>query len=182
MTSIKLKNGRVEINEHGNVLEIIIPVKTNYFAAAFMFIWLFGWAAAEFVIPITFGKLDVYVLATLVAWTAGGLFVLYFFLWNIWGQERVTVKEDTMTIAYRIFGKGRQREYFLSWVKNLRLNEYAFEEPTYFSYHNGGRRRGFLEPRTIKFNYGSKTIRFAHDIQEAEAKLILRRLHSRGLA
>lgn len=188
MSLVKPGKARSQIYDRGKNLEIVIPAKRKYAMMVFISLWLIGWAFGEFVLPFSLFRstldtgVSLFLLVWLALWTAGGAIAFLTLGWNISGQEIVTVTEDRLQIAQKIFGIGPLKEYQLADVKNMRIDSNLVSERSIFNLFDNSRQRGFVEPGTIKFDYGSKTFRFARGVDEAEAKMIINELRERGVA
>lgn len=177
----KLENGRAKIHDLGNTLEIIIPSKKNILIILFVSLWLMGWFVGETMVlgTLLFGKTPmgfetIFFIVWLSLWTIGGLSAIVILLWNVVGQEVITLSRDRLEIARKVFGIGPSKEYIVSEVKNLRIfidrNTFTRRSVMSFWGFSGG---------LIKFDYGMKTVRFAQSIDEAEAVIILEKLKER---
>jgi hypothetical protein len=178
MAKIKPSKARSTISMSPNGLEIIIPAKKNIFLILFLSAWLVGWVVGEVTVPTAFikGNKDtgalVFSIAWLVAWTIGGAFAIYIWLWNIAGKERVTINNLNLTVKRELFGYGRDKEYEMSQISNLRVsaqpfNPFNFSASFQFWGVGGG---------VLAFDYGSRTYRFGSGIDEAEANHIIERI------
>ncbi len=174
-----LSNGRAIIKQDFSVLSIEIPSRKNGFVIIFMIAWLGGWAVGEYFAVTTILHSDtplfahVFILFWLLGWTAGGAFVVYTILWQLMGREIITVEWNKMTIEKSVFGIGRKRIYEIRSIKNLDIN--PIQEKRIWRTNNN--RNGYaMKSGKIQFDYGMKTIKFANDVDAAEAKMILEKL------
>ena len=181
----KPESGRAIIHEEGGALQIIIPKRWNILKVLvilFLFAWLGGWLFGEITAIASlhlgnFNRLpsssDSFMFFWLIAWTVGGLAVISFILWFFFAKEIINVTVDTLTIENKILNVGRTKRYALSDVKNLRSSQSgAFAYGTlFFSRYNRG---------SLAFDYGMKTVRFANDIDKAEAVHILNLIKERS--
>ena len=101
-----------------------------------------------------------------------GPFILRNFFWSIAGKEIIEAGPSKITITRQIFTFQRTREYSASDVKNLRVRENGSSKAFRNLLGNNG---------MIAFDYGTKTLRFGADIEEAEARMILSTIEE-GLA
>ncbi|MGE5404271.1 MAG: hypothetical protein ACM3PP_04970 [Candidatus Saccharibacteria bacterium] len=178
MSIVRPKPGRAQIKDDGNTIIMIIPVKKNWLIIPFYSFWLCGWAVGEFMAPFAFFRsgtpifVFAFVLAWLVIWTMGGLYAIWILLWNIFGQEIVTVNNEILQIDNRVFRFGRSREYLINETRNYRAksDSMAFFSAGLRDYSKG----------TVKFDYGMKTFDFGMNIEESEALYIINLLKSRG--
>lgn len=88
---------RSTILPESNGLKVVIPAKINWFLLLFLSFWLCGWAFGEFMVSFEFFKHNtppgakLFTIAWLGGWTVGGGFALYTWLWQLKGEEIVTV-------------------------------------------------------------------------------------------
>ena len=146
-------------------LTIRIPSKLNVFAVGFLMVWLCGWALGEVsVAKIIFFMLPkqpapfAFLIVWLCFWTFGGLGAMYQLLWQFSGREIIKTSSSAFGIKRELPGYSRTREYDLSQVRRLRV------APLFY--------RGVCR-ENLAFDYGSKTVRFGADVDEAEAGSIL---------
>lgn len=175
----KPSDGRAIIEQGFNTLTITIPSKKNWFIIIFMCVWLCGWAVGEVsAIQMFTGdamefEVTAFMTVWLIGWTIGGAFVVLTILWQLFGREVIHVEWGVLKIEKSIFGQGLKKQYDIPTIKNLmfspkrRRNNYGEEENSNTFGINEGR---------IKFDYGYKTIKFANDIDEAEARMIIKLL------
>lgn len=110
----------------------------------------------------------------LAGWTAGGVFAVGAFLWQLGGRELLTVNSSPLVHRVEAFGLGRTRIYSAAKIKALRATQ---EAVVGFSNHQA-RMPPFLGPSSgpLAFDYGARTIRSAPSMDEAEAKDLVRQL------
>jgi hypothetical protein len=179
---VPLEDFRARIESIPGGVEVSIPSRRNYAAAAFIAFWLCGWvfglvtAGGQLLSPPHVGKdppPELFLFVWLGLWIIGGLSAMTFLLWNLAGRERVTVRTDALSIRREVFGLGRGRHYELSAVKDLR----AVESAVGTILGSFGRRDPFgVSSGPLAFDYGAKTVRFGAGIDMAEAKHILSKL------
>lgn len=118
-----------------------------------------------------------FIMVWLAFWIAGGLFVMKTLIWYLIGQEIIIIDHEQISIARKNDLLFRQKIYDLREAKRFHVEEEPFEFVFW------GRRNDlgvFRNRGTIRFDYGLKTIKFANDMDEAEAKHILEKLRSSG--
>ncbi|UTW61526.1 hypothetical protein KFE98_16130 [bacterium SCSIO 12741] len=181
---VKPANGRAEIIENTNSLQITIPSRKNWFLIPFLGFWSMGWLMGEItVIGALFSSTTPFVakafmLVWLGAWTVGGMFALYGLSWMLTGREVIRLENGILTIEKRVTGYSRSRGYELGSVANMAINPSA--DLGVFNYYNKWNSFG-LKGGKIKFSYGMQTVKFANDIDEAEARMILDKLKANSL-
>jgi hypothetical protein len=173
--------GRAIIEDNLTDLQIIIPVKRNWFVILFLGAWLCGWFLGEIaaiagltgLLGGNFGGF--FILFWLIAWTVGGILALKTFIWNLKGKEIITIGQGSLTIDKKGSLLFKSKTYDLNEVKNLRVQDDHPGSSGLF-----GRSRNDLSTMnssgTIRFDYGLKTIKFAEGIDEAEANFIVQKL------
>jgi hypothetical protein len=157
---------RSRIDDGPGGLSIAIPMRRSIWSLVFTPLGLVVWIALvvdasrrSAILAPGFGLwafLAFAVVTTVVPW-----------LWDFAGRERVMADAGRISVRQELFGLGWTRDYDAADVKRLRVSL----EPTA---PNSYRRRG----RSIAFDYGAKTVRFA-PVDEAEARSIVQMLASR---
>lgn len=182
MAKINPPASRVTVTDGPGGLGLLIPPKRNWFIILFMGFWLCMWAAGEIMVPIQFlkgeitGITDIFVLAWLGVWSAGGAFAVYLWLWNLMGRQIITIHGDTLTTRRDIGGYGFSKEYDLTHVRDLRVsargsNAWDYSASLEFLGLGGG---------LVAFDYAAKTYRLGAGLDEAEAKLVVKRITDRS--
>lgn len=182
MAVIEPAKPKAVVAETPSGLEITVPAKRNWFITLFLGFWLCGWAMGEIMVPAQFFSPDLppeimlFTAAWLAAWTLGGGFAIYVFLWSLVGKERILLSPSHLSIKRDLLGWGRQREYELVHVHHLRVapshhNLFDFRSSLQFWGIGGG---------LIAFDHGSATIRFGASLEEAEGQLIVDRMLSQA--
>jgi hypothetical protein len=175
----KPTNGRATINQDFNSLSISIPSKKNWFIIIFMTAWMGGWVMGEtFAIGAIFNSdtpifANAFLLFWLVGWTVGGAFVLYTISWQLVGREIINLERGLLKIEKSVKGIGRKKVYDINSIQNIDIN------PTQdLGMWGGNYNRNLfgMKGGKIKFDYGMKTIKFANDIDEAEARMVIEKL------
>ncbi|MDB5281756.1 MAG: hypothetical protein JWO06_831 [Bacteroidota bacterium] len=171
-------SGRSIITDNFDRIEISIPVKKNWFIIIFLGAWLGGWLMGETValaaVTGLFGKIgppQLFITFWLVGWTAGGLFAIRTWIWNLSGKEVINIGQGQLTVTKKGALFIKPKTYDLNEVKNVRAqddegstNIWGVRRNDFWNIGSGG---------TIRFDYGMKTIKFAGGVDEAEAKSIL---------
>lgn len=92
-------------------------------------------------------------------------------LWNLLGEEIVTVNKSALTLRYDVWGIGWTRTHFLDRVSSLRFSRLVTrQEP----------QEGSDTPHIgfVEFDYGSDTRRFGRGLSESEAQEMIALLES----
>jgi hypothetical protein len=150
-------------------------------------LWLVGWILSI----ISFGPTvrdfydtngglifeGIFIIVWLLFWIAAGLFIMKTLMWYFIGKEIITIDREQISIARQNDILFRQKIYDLQDAGRFHVEEEHFE------FNFWGRRNDlgvFRNRGTIRFEYGFKTIKFANDMDQAEANHILESLRSSG--
>lgn len=171
------RDSHLNIVNEGNALAIVIPSKRNWFAVAFLSVWLCGWLGGELSAISALGtdgatqNGKLFLLFWLCGWTLGGAGAWTFLAWNIAGRELVTLTGEHLSVRYAVRGIGFTRDYDLDHVSRLRVEgtHVDWSAPA-FRKRNRGR---------VAFDYGASTVRFGHSIDDPDARRIVEVLGSR---
>ena len=181
MTKIKPLASRVTVTDGPGGLGLFIPPKRNWFIILFMGFWLCMWAIGEIMVPLQFlkgeirGVTEIFVLGWLGAWTVGGVFAIYLWLWNLMGRQIITIQGHTLTTRRDIGGYGFDKKYDLTQVRDLRVNAKGSNAWDY----SGSLEFLGLGGGLVAFDYGTKTYRLGAGLDEAEAKLVVGKITDR---
>jgi len=182
-------DGIANIDQTSNGYQITIPAKKHMPVIAFLSLWLVAWfiglnfVGGSFVKDffnngnsgLEFDRL--FQVIWLIGWTLGGLFVIKTLSWYLIGKEIIVIDREQISIARKNDIFFRNKIFDLREVKNFHIEEEPFEFVFW------GRRNDlslFKNRGTIRFEYGFKTIKFANDMDQAEASYILETLRSSG--
>lgn len=124
--------------------------------------------------PGAFGGL--FFVAWLSAWTVGGAFAIYAWLWQLKGFERISLLFEAFVLKRIIPIWKRKKEYRLRDVASLRLSNSSSSMWTMsgsmdFWGISGGR---------LAFDYGAKTVQFGTGRDDAEAKLLIKDIEKKN--
>jgi hypothetical protein len=172
---------KASIAESPRGLEVVVPARRSWFVPSFLGLWLCGWAAGEIAVSTQLltsardvGGARLFMLVWLAAWTLGGGFALYVFLWSLVGRERIVLTPSILSIQRELFGLGRLREYELIHVRDLRVSRDVYNP---FDVRSGLQFWG-IGGGAIAFDHGAGTVRFGAAIDEGEAKAIVERMRT----
>jgi len=171
----KLNNGRAVITSEGNITKLKIPVKRNNLLVFFFTVWLFLWFSFFTSLSSSFGLytdegIDYLLLFWLFSWILGGMAILGFVLWNLFGKEEINISSRYLELKRSLFGLGRKRQYDIKNVLNFRFNEIS---GNIFSLKARMAFWGMGEGK-IKFDYGMKSPSFGLGLEDAEANYIIK--------
>jgi hypothetical protein len=177
--SVKEKEGRAKISWESGSMTMDIPSRKSIFFIIFIGVWLvmWGFGAAAAISTILQGRgsgPNAFMIFWLTGWTFGGIYALLLWLWNIFGNEIVTVNSLYLKISTGIGKLRYNRQYDMNQVKKLRVVSMpirTWNQEDFMPFRSG----------RISFDYGMRTYRFATGIDEAEAAYIIDLFKSRGL-
>jgi len=174
VAKVEVGKGRSKIEDAPCGLRITIPAKKNYFLILFLAFWLVGWAFGEVTViaQVLNSESDapkLFMLAWLGAWTVGGAFAVYVWIWNVKGQEIINLSSTELQHIRRMPMFQRSKEYDLSAVSNLRTKA---PESSMFGSRNSMEFWG-VSGGSVVFDYGHSTYRFGAQPDEAEANNIV---------
>ncbi len=146
----KNKSFHVTINAKKNIpLIILIPILIFVFG-------FFDWKIA--LIPIFLGG--------------------YIIQWMFFGKEIIQISDGILTVKKELFSFSKELHYDINEIQEIRRNrktdaiEQDFEATMSISNY-------FSNDGLLKFDYGMKTVKFADEISEKEAEILLEKLKNR---
>jgi hypothetical protein len=182
-------NGIATLYESPTGYHITIPAKKHWPVIIFLSLWLVGWLMGFNFVTSSFGNdIDdiingrlgfnsLFTMVWLIFWGIGGVFVIKTLIWYFIGKEIIMVDHDQISVARKNDIFSRQKIYDLQEAKRFHVEEEHFE----FVFWGRSNDLGVFRNRgSIRFEYGLKTIKFANDMDEAEAKHILETLRLSG--
>ncbi len=174
-----------------NGTTVTIPSKGNRVAVAFLVLWLCFWAIGFLgVLSVLIGGVysffmgtlqnqsyfvGVFLFVWLSGWSAGGYFALKYLLWMIRGREIITIENGLLSIQKKGSVGDKKKTYDLNEATGFRVTQRV--EIGYYR----SKSVNLIQSGIIAFDYGMKTINFGENIDEAEAKFILKKYQEKGL-
>lgn len=166
---------------------IIVPAKKHLPIIIIFSLWLVGWIQSIIFFAPTLENFSdntgglsfegIFFIVWLMLSMAAGLFVMKTLMWYLIGKEIITIDREQISIARKNDILFRHKIYDLQEAKKFHVEEEHFE----FVFWNQGNSLGIFRNRgTIRFEYGFKTIKFANDMDQAEANHILESLSASG--
>lgn len=201
-------SSRVQIEDKGSELRITIPPRRNAVTIVtwlFLTGWLVAWCIGELLVggtvfagvlsrlpvhapaitrflaqaPGLHGAGLIFTSGLLIAWTAGSILTLTFWLRLMWGREVVTVDSSRLGTLYRPLG--RLREYSAPDISNMRASTEVVQSRLSWAMNRrlgGGTtqnmaQRLFFGSGGITFTYGGQQRSFGIALDSAEAEQIV---------
>ncbi|MFM2269724.1 MAG: hypothetical protein RL757_3165 [Bacteroidota bacterium] len=174
-----------------NGTTVTIPAKSSRVVMVFLCVWLCFWAigflgvssALVFgVYSFFMGTLEnqayfvgIFLLIWLTGWTAGGYFAFKYLIWLLRGKEVITIENGFLSIQKKGSIGDKKKTYDLNEATGFRVTPKV--DMGYYRSKN----INVLQSGIIAFDYGMKTINFGENIDEAEAKFILKKYQEKGL-
>jgi hypothetical protein len=171
--------GRARFEDRDSGLRVVIPARRPILLLLFLIPWLVGWFFGERELLKQVSGVNLLssvagaavVVFFVAGWTYGGVYAAAMVLWTLFGREVITLDGHSLTIRREALRLGRTHRYELAQVKNLRWIPSTDDPPS---------RRSPWEGGLIAFDHGKKTIRFARPLEDAEAKVVAKRLAERN--
>ena len=172
---------RSRIIDSGSRIEVIMPSKRRKFMGIYILASLVLMYVVIFSIFHPFGGSDgrsfrgpfiifaLFLGWTTISWGLSGL-------WNLMGEEILSIDTSSLRIARRIGFLALKRKYSRGSCSNFRTNpiehsRFSNRDIYAFFGFGGG---------AMAFDFKGKTVKLASGLDEAEVKEILKRLESRG--
>ncbi len=161
-------------------VRVTIPSPRNWFVVPFLSVWLVAWwGGATAAIKVLLATSDQAPVEFMMVWFAGwmlaGCAALLSVRWQLAGREVVEIATGVLERRAQIASLGSTREVALSEVRSLRVC------PMEASALMAARWAGAPLARSagpVAFDYGARTIRFAAQLDEAEARGIVEQLNT----
>ena len=129
---VELASPRYTLEQMTGGIRTLIPTRRNWFVILFLCVWLCGWffgftAVAGILLnpSQSDGAPDGFLLIWITGWTLGGAFAIVAVLWQLFGQEIISIEQGLMSHRVEILGLGRTRSYMLDQVLHLRTVDYS---------------------------------------------------------
>ena len=178
-----MNNGKAIIENTMGSYAMTIPSKKNWLVLIFGTLWLGGWyigfknafTTLDQSQKTDYNDIDTFMVFWLIAWTIGGILVVFMLLWGFFGKEKLFMNRQEVVLEKTIFGIGKKRRLNKQNVSNFRfekVNDNMF----------GGSRWAIwgFGPGKIKFDYGLKTYSFGLAVDDAEANYLSEELNKRN--
>jgi hypothetical protein len=155
----------------GGVEQIIIPARRNWFTLLFLGVWLALWTLGGIaVIYAQLAQFEMFLLVWLCGWALGWAYAASTIAWQLTGCEIIRVEGHRLIHSCRAPLWNRDLGYEVAEIQGLAADRglSMFE-----NFNTQTPLLTFGRVGTIKFHYGSKTIRMGASIDEAEARQIV---------
>ena len=170
MAKIEPSKPRAQISDDRGGVRIVIPAKRRWPQILGLLVFLVAWIYGIISITRQHSNQEMPSNVSIAVMIVFSGLVFYTLLWHLVGKEIVTVDGQWLKTRREIGRWGRTHEYMLAQIRDLRASQ-GHEQPRFSSGMSGG--------TSIAFDYGAKTYRFAVELDEAEAKEIVRTIKNR---
>lgn len=170
MAKIEPSKPRGQISGDRGGLRIVIPVQRKWTQMLGLLVFLVAWVYGIISISRQHSNQGIPSSVSIAVMIVFLVPVIYTLLWHLLGKEVVTIDAQWLKTRREILGWGRTHEYMLAQIRDLRASQ-GHEQPRFSSGMSGG--------TSIAFDYGAKTYRFAAELDEAEAKEIVKTIKNR---
>ncbi|MCE3279178.1 MAG: hypothetical protein K0S44_1369 [Bacteroidetes bacterium] len=170
---------RISIKRSDKETSIVIVSQSEKTKNILLFAWFFIWTVSGIVVLTQYFLIpDPNTKVMLIVWLG---FWAYFefrifkaFMWRKFGVEKIKLKENKFFYKRDVAGKGKIKVYECDFIKDIRivdLKENSFADNMNKSYWMVGGEK-------LAFDYYGKEIKFAMQIEESEAKALLKVIRS----
>jgi hypothetical protein len=155
---------------------VIIPTAANW-KLHMLFAWLFLWTISGVIVAVNYftltnANIKIIVLIWLGFWAYFEFRTGKAFVFKKFGKEKIWVKNGKLNYWKDISGRGKKLEFDIELVKDLQLVEKNKKD--FFQFMNES--FWVMGGESISFSYGAKTYRIGIQLDEADAKELLRQL------
>lgn len=170
---------RISIKKSETETSIVIVSQSDKKKNVLLFSWLLIWSISGiavlsqyFVIPDQNTK--VMLMVWLAFWVYFEYRIFQAFMWRKYGVEKIKLRENKFFYKRDAAGKGKVKGYEFDFIKDLRLTE-AKENSFADSMNNS---YWMIGGEKLAFDYYGKEIKFAMQIEQAEAVALLKFIKS----
>jgi hypothetical protein len=166
---------RISIKRVENELSIIVHSFVDKAKSRFLIIWLILWTLSGLVVLFQYFVIkDSNTKAAIIVWIGFWAYFAYkirtAYLWRQSGKEIIKIREGKLSYKREISGKGKIKMFETDFMKNLQLvepQENSFTENLNNSYW-------MIAGEKLTFDYYGKEIKFGIQLNEADAKALLK--------
>lgn len=168
---------RSSILKKDRLFSLVILPTSDKRKVNLMFIWLFLWSVSGVFIFANYFKLTqqsakLFVIIWLGFWAYFEFKIIRVFMWKRFGKEKLWIKDGVLHYQREVSGRGKIREYDMNLITDftyLELDKGNFADVFNQTFWVKGGER-------LEFQYQSKKVRFGMQLNDQEAKSILKEL------
>ena len=160
---------------------VIIPTASNW-KLNLLFVWLFVWTLSGCIVignyfTLTNTNTKLVVIMWLGFWAYFEFTTAKAFIFKKFGKEKIWIKGSTFNYWRDVAGRGKKLEFEADLIKDLQLIEKNKKD--FFQFMNES--FWVVGTESISFTYGTKTHRLGVQLEEADAKELLKQIkHALG--
>jgi hypothetical protein len=171
---------RISILEKNNVFSVVIYGQYERWKTIAMLLWLFAWSVCGIIFLTYFFFLQdkqakIYFIVLLSFWAYFEYRIAKALMWRRSGKEKLWIKDGVLHYQREVGGRGKTNTYQLETIQDLRMEEI---KPTSWI-ENINDSFWVISGERLVFNHYGKAIRFALQLQENEAKQLLKLLKTK---
>ncbi|MHB8258719.1 MAG: hypothetical protein ACYDCN_00260 [Bacteroidia bacterium] len=164
------------LKAHGVSSFVIIPTATNW-KLHLLFIWLLLWTVSGIIVAgnyftLTNTNTKIMIVVWLGFWAYFEFRIGRSFIFKKFGKEKIWIKQGKLTYWRDIAGRGKQIAFDKDLIKDLQLIEKNKRD--FFQFMNES--FWVMGGESISFGYGAKTYRLGVQLNEEDAKELLKQL------
>lgn len=170
---------RISIKKKEDELSVVILPLAEKRKNNLLLVWLLLWSLSGLVILSQFFVISdvntkIAVLVWLAFWAYFEYKIVNAYRWRKSGKEKIKIRENKFLYKRDISGKGAVKTYEIDFIKNVRLVENkdeSFMESLNNSYW-------VIAGEKLVFDYSGKEIRFGLQLEDTDAKALLKLLQN----
>lgn len=166
---------RVSIKHTDKELSIVILAMKDKLKNRLLLLWLILWSLGGLIVfsqyfTLTDPNTRIAVIVWMFFWFYFEFKILNAYLWRRAGKEIIKIRNNNLQYKRDIAGRGKIRTYSLDFMKDLRIVEQ--KENSFFESLNNS--YWAIAGEKVAFDYYGKEIKFGIQLEEKEAKLLLK--------
>ena len=170
---------RISVKRNEGEVSIVIVSRSEKMKNILLFCWFFIWTVSGIVVLSQYFTLrdpnsKVMIMVWMAFWAYFEYRIFKSFMWRKYGVEKIKLRENKLFYKRDVAGKGKIRAYEFDFIKDLRLVEH--KENSFAD--NMGDSYWMVGGEKLAFDHYGKEIKFAMQIEEDEAKALLKLIRS----
>ncbi|MCE9539899.1 MAG: hypothetical protein K8R85_11875 [Bacteroidetes bacterium] len=166
---------RISIKRTESELSIVILSLINKLKSRFLFLWFILWSISGIIVLSQYFIMhDPNTKTAIIVWMGFWAYfeykIFHAYLWRKSGKEKIKINDKKLLYKRDVSGRGKIKTYEIDFIKDLRLiepKENSFMEDLNNSYWVIGGEK-------LTFDYYGKEIKFGLQLDEADAKALLK--------
>jgi hypothetical protein len=176
---MKVIGDRVSILKKDDLLSIVILPTVDRKKLSLLLLWITAWTVCGLIVFANyFNTTDqnskLFIIVFLSFWAYYEFKMIRVFVWKKWGKEKIWIQHNILHYQKETRGKGKINEFNIDLINDLKLvemNESNFSDFLGQSFWVKGGER-------IELGHQAKIIRFAMQLNDKEAKILLNEIQS----